>query len=94
MIQLHMSKYVFPYRETTPSLKSIVTLIGERGCGKTSLVANWVKEFQSSHPDIKVLAHYVGSSALSTDIRSFLRRVTFELRGEFGGLYVKHLNPT
>nr|XP_054750859.1 uncharacterized protein LOC129256719 [Lytechinus pictus] len=71
--------------EDTPASKSIVTLIGERGCGKTSLVANWVKQFQGSHPDIKVLAHYVGSSALSTDICSFLRRVTFELRGEFGG---------
>ncbi|XP_072180512.1 tetratricopeptide repeat protein 41-like [Diadema setosum] len=68
-----------------PTYKSIITLAGERGCGKTSLVANWVWEFQSSHPNVKVLAHYVGSSALSTDIRSFLRRVTYEMRCQYGG---------
>ena len=64
---------------------SILTLVGERGCGKTAIVANWVKHFRKEYPRLKVISHFVGSSALSADITSFLRRVTYELRGEFVG---------
>ncbi|XP_033647263.1 uncharacterized protein LOC117306832 [Asterias rubens] len=64
---------------------SILTLVGERGCGKTAIVANWVKHFRTEYPGLKVISHFVGSSALSADITSFLRRVTYELRGEFVG---------
>ncbi|XP_038054126.1 tetratricopeptide repeat protein 41-like isoform X2 [Patiria miniata] len=76
-------------RKSTELIKqaepSILTLVGERGCGKTAIVANWVKHLKKSYPGLRVISHFVGSSALSTDITSFLRRVTYELRGEFVG---------
>ncbi|XP_077983665.1 uncharacterized protein LOC144438489 isoform X2 [Glandiceps talaboti] len=65
--------------------KSVFVLTGERGSGKSSVVSNWLKEFQDTTTDIKVMSHYVGSSAISTDITSFLRRVTYELRDEYIG---------
>ncbi|XP_022099088.1 uncharacterized protein LOC110983816 isoform X2 [Acanthaster planci] len=74
-----------PIESVQPVRSSILTLVGERGCGKTAIVANWVQHFKKSSPGLRVLAHFVGSSALSTDITSFLRRVTYELRGEFVG---------
>ena len=62
-----------------PTYKSVMLLTGDRGCGKTSVLANWVQEF-SSRDDLKVFAHYVGSSALSFDIMCFMRRCTVEMR--------------
>ncbi|XP_033120018.1 putative tetratricopeptide repeat protein 41 [Anneissia japonica] len=68
-------------RDTEPV--SLMMLVGDRGCGKTAFLANWVKHFQAHNPGMKVLSHYVGSSALSSDITSFMRRVTFELRENY-----------
>ncbi|XP_013385421.1 TPR repeat-containing protein DDB_G0287407 isoform X2 [Lingula anatina] len=65
------------------SYQSLLLLVGERGCGKTSVLSNWVKGFSKDHPDIKVIAHYVGSNSSSTDIASFMRRCTLELREEY-----------
>ena len=62
-----------------PTYKSVMLVTGDRGCGKTSVLANWVQEF-SSREDLKVFAHYVGSSALSFDIMCFMRRCTVEMR--------------
>ncbi|XP_019634220.1 PREDICTED: uncharacterized protein LOC109477408 [Branchiostoma belcheri] len=70
---------------SAPGYQSILMLVGERGCGKTAMVANWVKNFTSSTADIVVVSHYVGASAESTDVGSFLRRCTQELRNEFAG---------
>lgn len=58
-------------------------LVGERGCGKTSGVANWVKEFSDENPGVKIYAHYVGSGALSGDVGALMRRCSQELRGEY-----------
>ena len=62
-----------------PSYKSVLLLTGDRGCGKTSVLANWVQEF-STRDEPKVFAHYVGSSALSFDVMCFMRRCTVEMR--------------
>ena len=67
---------------------SIFTVVGESGCGKSAILANWVRTFHKQHPDIKMVAHYVGSSASSTDITSFLKRATYELGGELAGVSV------
>ncbi|XP_070559768.1 tetratricopeptide repeat protein 41-like [Ptychodera flava] len=70
---------------TTENNKSMFVLIGERGSGKSSVVANWVKEFQDCHPSVKVLTHYVGATSISVDITSFMRRATYDLRDEYIG---------
>lgn len=63
--------------------QSILLLTGDRGCGKTSVLSNWVKEFQGEETDVKVFSHYVGSSARSTDVITFMRRCTLVMRKEF-----------
>ena len=58
--------------------------MGERGSGKTALVANWVKDFKEEHGhDVKMFSHYVGSSAQSADIMSLLRRCTVSMRDDY-----------
>ena len=57
--------------------------VGERGCGKSSLVANWVKHISSSYPEVPVIPHFVGSSTYSYDVTNFMRRCTKELRLHF-----------
>ena len=56
--------------------------MGERGCGKTSLLANWIKEFAEERPDIKVFSHFIGSSAISIDVAALMRRCVQVLRKE------------
>ena len=56
---------------------------GDRGMGKTTLVANWVKKFAHDNPEVKVFSHFVGSSGRSRDVAMFLRRCTAELREEY-----------
>ena len=55
----------------------------DRGMGKSSLVANWVKQFSAEHSEVKVISHYVGCSGRSRDITTFFRRCISELREEY-----------
>nr|XP_006820707.1 PREDICTED: uncharacterized protein LOC100366770 [Saccoglossus kowalevskii] len=80
--------YTIPGKLKEPSpakYKSVFVVTGDRGCGKTSILSNWVKEFRDNNRDIKVLTHYVGASSISTDVTSFMRRATYELREEYIG---------
>ena len=70
-------------KPTEAKFQSIKLLVGDRGCGKTSALANWVSEFTRDHPEILVLTHFVGSSARSYDITSCMRRFIVKLRGDF-----------
>lgn len=63
--------------------KSILAVYGDRGCGKSSLVANWIRRFKSEHPQIRVIHQYSGSCPKNTDIAYFLRHCIKELRYEF-----------
>ena len=63
--------------------QSVLMLVGERGCGKTAVLANWVKQFCEQHSGITVFSHYVGSSTVSVDVGALLRRCTQEVRGDF-----------
>ena len=63
--------------------KSLMVVKGDRGLGKTTLVANWVKKFAHDNPEVKVFSHFVGSSGRSRDVAMFLRRCTAELREEY-----------
>ena len=63
--------------------QSVLTLVGDRGCGKTAVVANWIKAFSEENPSITVFSHYVGSSCVSVDVGHLLRRCAKEVRGDF-----------
>ncbi|KAL4226385.1 hypothetical protein ACF0H5_014369 [Mactra antiquata] len=69
--------------DVTVRYKSILVLKSDRGMGKTSLVANWVKQFTAENPEIKVISHFVGCNGQSRDITSFMRKCILELREEY-----------
>ncbi|XP_046333250.2 tetratricopeptide repeat protein 41-like [Haliotis rufescens] len=63
--------------------KSLMILSGERGSGKSALVAKWLKVFHEDNPEVKVIHHFVGCSAHSTDITIFLTHCIKQLRAHF-----------
>nr|XP_023394763.1 putative tetratricopeptide repeat protein 41 [Loxodonta africana] len=63
-----------------PTYKSILLLSGERGCGKSTLIANWVNYFKKKHPSILLIPHFVGSSCDSSDIMSVIHYFITELQ--------------
>ncbi|XP_060075451.1 putative tetratricopeptide repeat protein 41 isoform X2 [Ylistrum balloti] len=63
--------------------KSMMLIHGDRGSGKSTLVANWLPGFKASHPDLKVISHFVGSSHRSTNVAVFLKQCIKELREEY-----------
>ena len=62
---------------------AVLVLFGDRGCGKTALSANWVREFMDDHPDVFVFTHYLGSSALSADVGAMMRGCVQDIRREY-----------
>ncbi|KAK1790388.1 hypothetical protein P4O66_014288, partial [Electrophorus voltai] len=63
--------------------RPILLLSGERGCGKSTLVAQWLHEFCQQNSKIPVIPHFCGIGRASKDVRSMLRRCTAELRKVF-----------
>ena len=57
--------------------------VGEIGCGKTTCVSHWLKQFTSSHPQVVIIPHFVGCDSDSSDISNFMRRCTNELRHHY-----------
>jgi nephrocystin-3 len=57
-----------------------LVLLGESGSGKSTLLANWINHYREAHPDDFLVAHYIGSSADSTDHVRLLRTVMEEIR--------------
>ena len=53
--------------------KTPVVVLGGSGLGKSALMANWVVRWQENHPSELVIAHYIGCSALSTDLGRLLQ---------------------
>jgi nephrocystin-3 len=60
-----------------------LVILGESGCGKSALIANWAERYQETHPGICVIQHYIGSSAKSTDYVALLHRLMTELKDRF-----------
>ncbi len=56
---------------------------GEPGCGKSALLANWVKAFRQNHAEIPVIAHFVLATSESIKEAVLLRRLAAELSRAF-----------
>jgi tetratricopeptide (TPR) repeat protein len=67
----------------TEDSHSPIVLVGEPGCGKSALLAEWVHRRRQTHPDDLVIEHYIGSTPESADWRSVVRRVLEELKRAF-----------
>ncbi|XP_076775986.1 tetratricopeptide repeat protein 41-like isoform X3 [Arvicanthis niloticus] len=68
-----------------PTCKSILLLSGERGCGKSTLIANWVNDFKSRHPGVLMIPYFVGSTCESCDIMSVIHYFIMELQHRANG---------
>ncbi|GAB5574156.1 putative tetratricopeptide repeat protein 41 [Prionailurus iriomotensis] len=63
-----------------PVDKSILLLSGECGCGKSTLIANWVNYFKKKYPSMLVIPHFVGTTCESSDIMSVMHCFITELQ--------------
>ncbi|XP_028633872.1 tetratricopeptide repeat protein 41 [Grammomys surdaster] len=68
-----------------PTCKSILLLSGKRGCGKSTLIANWVNDFKSRHPGVLMIPYFVGSTCESCDIMSVIHYFIMELQHRANG---------
>ena len=57
-----------------------LVILGESGCGKSALLANWVTHYRQMHPNVLVLQHYIGATPYSADWAAMLRRITGEFK--------------
>ncbi|XP_071175248.1 uncharacterized protein [Mytilus edulis] len=55
-------------------------LLGESGCGKSALVANWVKQVEEAEPATFMFVHFIGSSADSANYIKLIRRLFGEIK--------------
>ncbi|KAM4883222.1 putative tetratricopeptide repeat protein 41 isoform 3-T6 [Thomomys bottae] len=72
-----------------PTYKSILLLTGERGCGKSTLIANWVNSFRSKYPNILMIPYFVGSTSESSDIMSVIHYFITELQHKNHGAHLE-----
>ncbi|XP_030741710.1 putative tetratricopeptide repeat protein 41, partial [Echinops telfairi] len=68
-----------------PTYKSILLVSGERGCGKSTLIANWVNYFRKKHPRMLMVPYFVGSTCESSDIMSVIHYFITELQDKIYG---------
>eukprot|EP01128_Nolandella_sp_AFSM9_P003370 TRINITY_DN1445_c0_g1_i2.p1 TRINITY_DN1445_c0_g1~~TRINITY_DN1445_c0_g1_i2.p1 ORF type:complete len:1454 (-),score=310.78 TRINITY_DN1445_c0_g1_i2:10-3903(-) len=57
-----------------------IVVIGASGRGKSAFVCNWTKRYQRSHPSALCIAHYIGSTAASSDLGRMLQRIMNEIK--------------
>ena len=54
-------------------------VLGERGCGVTAILANWIAKFTQENPSAVVISHHTESGQRSADVTLFMRRCTRQL---------------
>ncbi len=64
---------------------NIFVITGEPGSGKSTLMARFVERFSEQHPNQLMIAHFVGASPTSTNLRLSLRRICALLDRVIGG---------
>ena len=69
-------------RLRTPLAPLLVT--GERGSGKSALIAWWTERHRSRRPDAFIISHYIGASTEGDNHLSLLRRIMLEIRHRYG----------
>ncbi|XP_062971589.1 putative tetratricopeptide repeat protein 41 [Cynocephalus volans] len=72
-----------------PAYKSILLLSGERGCGKSTLIATWVNYFKKKYPSALMVPHFVGSTCESSDIMSVIHYFITELQHKNYGIQLE-----
>lgn len=60
-----------------------LTVIGESGMGKSSLLANWAMQYRIDHPGDFVFYHFIGISPQSTDYVEILRRIMLAIKQRY-----------
>ncbi|XP_076109505.1 uncharacterized protein LOC143078527 [Mytilus galloprovincialis] len=55
-------------------------ILGESGCGKSALVANWAKQVEDAEKDTFIFLHFIGSSADSAHYIKMIRRLFEEMK--------------
>ncbi|XP_076469165.1 uncharacterized protein LOC143299693 [Babylonia areolata] len=63
--------------------QTIAVLNGDRGVGKSTLLAQWLAEFADENPGLFLIHHFIGAATGDNDIAAFLRRCTRDLRKHF-----------
>ncbi|XP_064632184.1 uncharacterized protein LOC135490720 isoform X2 [Lineus longissimus] len=58
-------------------------ILGESGCGKSALVANWAGKLEDREPDTFIFLHFIGSTAESASYIKLLRRLYEEIKAYF-----------
>ncbi|MBM3317664.1 MAG: tetratricopeptide repeat protein, partial [Candidatus Eisenbacteria bacterium] len=57
-----------------------LVLMGEPGCGKSALLANWIARRRGERPDDFIVQHYIGSTADSSDHVRLMSRLIAEIK--------------
>ncbi|HEY1853851.1 MAG TPA: tetratricopeptide repeat protein [Solirubrobacterales bacterium] len=63
---------------------AVMTVLGDSGLGKSSLLATWGLGYRSRHPEVLVLMHFAGSSPSAGQLASLLARLNRELGRRLG----------
>ena len=70
------------YTDEDPQGKGLV-LTGESGCGKTALLAAWIKKRRERHPEEFIIQHYLGATPESASALWCVRRLLGELKERY-----------
>jgi hypothetical protein len=79
-----MHNFVGDRMREAPDNPGLMVDVGEPGSGKTTLMAQFYREYQEGHPDHAVVGHFLGASASSTDVQALLSRIWSELTAATG----------
>jgi Domain of unknown function (DUF4062)/NACHT domain/MalT-like TPR region len=61
-----------------------LVVLGESGCGKSALLANWALKYHKSHREELLLMHFIGATPYSADWAAMVRRIMGEFNRRFG----------
>ncbi|MBN1364743.1 MAG: tetratricopeptide repeat protein [Syntrophaceae bacterium] len=60
-----------------------LVIVGESGCGKSALIANWANRYRKENPSEFLLLHFIGATTESTDYTRILQRIVGELKRHY-----------
>ncbi len=60
-----------------------LAVLGEAGSGKSSLLANWVRDYQARHPHTFMLIHFIGGTVESSDYQKIMRRIIESIKQRY-----------